>query len=150
MVANKKHFVNDHGFFYTGVKAPSRKYGRGKIGTTEKSRLNDRISGIKNKEKDFELCAFLRIENCTKAQLEYVESYVRMKLETIYQHVQNDHFEFEMTSKAEGYNTFVNTALEYAIEACNLQSFQYAVVHTKIFGKKMGKLERMIAAMLDR
>ena len=102
------------------------------------------------KEKDFVLCSFLRIEDCTKAELEYVEAYVRMKLERIYQHTQNDHFEFEMKGKAEAYNTFINTALNYGIEICNREGFKYTVVHTKVFGKRMGEIEKMIAQLLSK
>ena len=148
MISNKKHFKKDHGFFYVGVNGSPRKYGRGKIGMTEQSNLNSRICVIRNSEHDFTLCAFLRIQDCTKAQLEYVESYTRMKLEMLYQHTQNDHFEFEMNSKKEGYNTYVNNALLYATEACNMNDFQYQVVYTKVFGKKMGIMETIMAEKL--
>lgn len=148
MVSNKKHFKNDHGFFYCGVNDAHRKFGRGKIGTSEQSNLNNRINVIKYKESDFTLCAFIRIEDCTKAELEFVESYTRMMLERQYQHTQNDHFEFEMNGKAEGYNTFIANALQYATAACNMQNFDYQVVYTKVYGKKMGRIEQAMADMM--
>lgn len=148
MVSNKKHFKNDHGFFYCGVNDAHRKFGRGKIGTSEQSNLNNRINVIKFKESDFTLCAFIRIEDCTKAELEFVESYTRMMLERQYQHTQNDHFEFEMNGKAEGYNTFIANALQYATTACNMQNFDYQVVYTKVYGKKMGRIEQAMANMM--
>jgi len=147
MTNNKKHFKNDHGFFYVGVNGTPRKFGRGKIGTSEQPNLNNRINVLRYKESDFTLCAFLRVADCTKAELEFIESYTRMMLERQYQHTQNDHFEFQMNTKAEGYNTFVANALQYATEACNMQSFKYEVVYVKVFGKRMSLMERALADM---
>ncbi len=145
MITNKKHFRKDHGFFYVGVNSSPRKYGRGKIGTSEQENLNNRISVIKNKDKDFTLCAFIRIENCTKAELEYIESYTRMMLEKQYQHTQNDHFEFEMKKKSEGYNSYIANSLQYATDACNMQNFIYKVVYVKIFGKHINDADLFLA-----
>ena len=145
MVVNKQHFTNDHGFFYVGVNSRPYKNGRGKIGTTEQSNLNKRISVIKAKgESDFTLCAFLRIENCTKAQLEFVEAYTRMMLEKDYQHTQNDHFEFKMNNKIREYNNFIHTAINYGVEACNMQGFEYHLVSVKEFGKRQGLMEQLL------
>lgn len=131
MVAHKKHEAVKNGKFYVGGYMKRRKNGRGKIGTTEKS-LGSRISCIRNKEgKDFDVFAYIQLVVATKARLELVESWVREGLENKYSHIGNDHFEFSMMNRAEGYDKFVNDALTLAVEICNMKHWDYTVIHRK-------------------
>lgn len=136
MKKNKAHNTIEAGYFYVGVDDSLRRYGRGKIGTTERS-VKERASVIRSQgEKHFKPCAYLRLPNTTKARIEHIESRVRMKLEDYYQHTRNDHFEFTMRDKATGYNEFVRLALAFACETCIMEGFDYEVVHLHEYRKR--------------
>jgi len=131
MKANKKHNVIENGKFYIGGCMNRRKNGRGKIGTTEKE-LKTRVSVIRSKgEKDFNVMAYITLKVATKARIELVESWVREGLEQKYTHVQNDHFEFSMLTRKEGYETFLQDALALAAEICNMKQWGYTVNYVK-------------------
>ena len=131
MKAHKKHEKIEDGKFYVGGYTKRRKRGRGKIGTTEKA-LKTRISNIRTKYgKDFDVFAYVLLTVATKARLELVESWVREGLESKYSHVENDHFEFPMLNREEGYERFTRDALALAIEICNIKHWDYTVIHTK-------------------
>lgn len=133
MTKNKKHEAVNNGKFYVGGYMKRRKRGRGKIGTNEKN-LKGRIACIRNKEgKDFDVFAYIQLVVATKARLELVESWVREGLEQKYSHIGNDHFEFPMLNRKEGYETFVKDALTLAVEICNMKHWDYIVIHTKNF-----------------
>ena len=129
MKANKKHNINEEGFIYVGIRAKRRVFGRSKVGTTEKP-LKKRISCIRSKgEKDFMVLAYIRLVNCTKSQLELVESAMKVELEKRYQHIQNDHFEYKMANKEEENKLFVDSAIKYGTEACQWKHLNYEVVY---------------------
>ena len=129
MKANKQHKVNNEGFVYVGICAKRRIFGRSKVGTTEKP-LKTRISCIRSKgEKDFTVRAYIRLLNCTKSQLELVESAMKVELEKRYQHIQNDHFEYKMIDKKTEYAEFVDRAIQYGTEACQWKHLNYEVVY---------------------
>ena len=131
MTAHKKHEKVENGKFYIGGYMKRRKRGRGKIGTTEEE-LKKRISNIRCKHgKDFEVWAYIQLTTATKARLELVESWVREGLEEKYVHVENDHFEFHMMNRTEGYERFTKDALTLAVEICNMKHWDYTVIHLK-------------------
>ena len=131
MKAHKKHEQVKDGKFYIGGYMKRRKNGRAKIGTNEKN-LKGRIACIRNKEgKDFDVFAYIQLTIATKARLELVESWVREGLENKYNHIGNDHFEFPMLNRTEGYDRFVQDALALATEICNMKHWDYTVVHSK-------------------
>lgn len=131
MKANKKHNTKDEGFVYVGIRAKRRVFGRSKVGTTENP-LKTRISCIRSKgEKDFTVKAYIRLRNCTKSQLEFIESAMKVELEKCYQHVQNDHFEYKLIDKEEDNKTFVDRAIRFGTEACQWKHLNYEVVYVK-------------------
>lgn len=132
MKANKKHETIENGKFYIGGHMKRRKNGRGKIGTTEEA-LKKRVSNIRCKDgKDFNVFAYIQLVVATKARLELIESWVREGLEQKYAHIGNDHFEFPMLNRQEGYDRFTRDALALAVEICNMKHWDYTVINTKI------------------
>lgn len=131
MKANKKHETIENGKVYVGGHMNRRKNGRGKIGTNEKN-LKQRIANIRSTQgKDFDVWAYIQLTVATKARIELVESWVREGLEQKYTHIGNDHFEFPMMNRTEGYERFTRDALALATEICNIKHWDYTVVHLK-------------------
>ena len=129
MKKNKKHRKIEGGKFYVGGHMNRRKLGRGKIGTNEKD-LSTRISNIRRVDgKDFNVFAYIELAEATKARLELVESWVREGLESKYTHVGNDHFEFPMQNREEGYERFMHDALTLAIEICTMKHWDFSLIY---------------------
>ena len=131
MKAHKKHEEIKDGKVYVGGYMNRRKKARTKIGTTEEE-LKKRVSNIRCKYgKDFDVFAYIKLTTATKARLELIESWVREGLESKYNHVENDHFEFAMLNRTEGYERFTRDAITLAVEICNIKHWDYTVIHTK-------------------
>lgn len=132
MKKNARHGILPFGCFYAGVRKRRRKNGLSKVGKNEKADPKGRAQVIRNKgEKDFEIWAYIRIQDCTKARLEFVESYARMLLEDYYTNIGTDHFEVELTDRVADYQLFVDRAIEFGVKACNMMHFTYEVIYEK-------------------
>ena len=127
------------GYFYTGYNYLQKKDGYFKLGETGKANLNDRLSGIRLKEGNFECLGYIILKHETRTQRLYVESYARMMMEKEPNliHIQNDHFAYDIQKghKKEQAQAIANKALAYATEACEFAQVEYEI-GTQIFPKR--------------
>lgn len=114
------------GCFYVGFDYKNRKNGYMKIGQTSGKTPAARIAVIRQYDC-FQLLGYIVMDNATKPQLLFVESYARMKMAEHYEHTQNDHFLYaiEQGAKYEQAYAMAKQALEYAEEACNMAHIKY-------------------------
>lgn len=119
------------GCFYTGFGYRDRKNGHFKIGETGDKTPAKRLSQIRQVET-FMCLGYLVLKGETKAERLFIESYVRVKMaqEPDLHHIQNDHFTYKIISKDEKYSQaygIANRALNYAMEACQMQGVKYSL-----------------------
>lgn len=117
------------GCFYTGFDYKNRKNGYWKIGESSKSTPAQRLAQIRQSDS-FQCLGYLILINDTKPQRLFVESYVRMKLESIgLEHTQNDHFLYAIRSdgKYEQADEIAKKSIDFAIEACKIAGIQYKI-----------------------
>lgn len=114
------------GCFYTGFDYYNRVNGYFKIGESSYKTPAKRYSQIRQTDH-FQGLGYLTFTDDTKAQRLFVESYVRMKLSTKYEHTQNDHFLYniEKGRKYEQAQEMAEEALNYAEEACKIANISY-------------------------
>lgn len=127
MKRNMKHIVKEYNYFYIGGRMNRRKNGKCKVGTCQQKYLCNRISNIRNKEKDFKVLCYLFIPNINKARLEALEADVKANLADYYQHTGNDHFEFPITNKKNDYFAFSLMALAFAVKYCKQNNMAYEI-----------------------
>lgn len=120
------------GCFYTGFNYKQRVNGYFKIGESGKDTPAQRLSQLRQNES-FECLGYLLLNNDTKADRLFIESYVRMKMEHYYlelTQVRNDYFAYTIKSADTKYTQaqkFANTALNFAIEACKMTNVKYKI-----------------------
>lgn len=120
------------GCFYAGFNYKSTVSGYFKIGESSKKTPSQRLSAIRQKE-NFECLGYLLLENDTKPERLFVESYVRMKLDQTFEeltHIQNDHYIYTIKSekkKCIQAQNFADAAIKFAIEACKIARVKYKV-----------------------
>ena len=120
------------GCFYTGFDYKNRVNGYFKIGESGKKTPAQRLFTIRQTDS-FECLGYLLLENDTKPERLFVESYVRMKLDQTFAeltHVQNDHFTYAIESKERKYiqaQKFADAAINFAIEACEIANVKYKI-----------------------
>ena len=123
--------VRTMGCIYTGFDYKNRVNGYFKIGESGKNTPAQRLQQIRRTDC-FECLAYLLLENDTKAERLFIESYVRMKLEQNFEeltHVQNDHFIYEIKNKQkyEQARQFADMAIKFAQEACIMAGVTYKI-----------------------
>ena len=120
------------GCFYVGFDYKNRTNGYLKIGESGKKTPAQRLFTIRQTDS-FECLGYLLLENDTKPERLFVESYVRMKLDQTFielTHVQNDHFTYTIESKERKYiqaQKFAEAAINFAIEACEIANVKYKI-----------------------
>ena len=120
------------GCFYTGFDYKNRVNGYFKIGESGKKTPSQRLSQIRRTDS-FECLGYLLFENDSKPERLFIESYVRMKMDQVFDeltHTQNDHYLYTIESKEEKYNQaqkFADAALDFAKEACEIAKVKYKV-----------------------
>ena len=114
------------GCFYVGFDYKNRKNGYLKIGETSGKTPAARVAVIRHYD-NFQLLAYIVMENDTKPQRLFVESYARMKMAEHYEHTQNDHFLYSITpgAKYEQADDLAFEAISYAEEACKMAGVAY-------------------------
>lgn len=120
------------GCFYTGYAYKQRKYGYFKIGETSHQTPAKRLSQIRQEWGGFECLGYLILTEETHAERLFVESYVRMKMSQMqnFQHKGNDYFLYSMQSgkaKSPQAHSIADLALNFAIEACQMQGIIYTI-----------------------
>ena len=117
-------------FFYVGKNGVEEEYLTPKIGETKQT-PNKRESHIRShcpEDKHFQMLGVLVMVNATKAERQFVESYVRMKMEKYGKNIKNDHFLVRARAKKyreSQYIAFAILALCYAVECCEKEHFPY-------------------------
>ena len=125
------------GCFYVGFDYKNRVNGYLKIGETGKKTPASRLAQIRQKDS-FQCLGYIELQNDSKVERLFVESYVRMKLSQSdigLTHTQNDHFTYHIESKDNKYSQaqeFANLAIQLAIEACHIANISY-VIGTKTY-----------------
>jgi hypothetical protein len=120
------------GCFYAGFDYKNRVNGYFKIGESGKKTPAQRLAQIRQTDS-FECLAYLMLENDTKAERLFVESYVRMKMEKTFKELtltQNDHYLYTIESKDRKYSQaqeFANAAITFAMEACEMAQVTYKI-----------------------
>jgi hypothetical protein len=127
MKRNMKHYIEENNYFYIGGRMNRRKNGKGKVGTCQQRYLSSRLGNIRHTEKDFKVLCYLYLPNINKSRLEALESEVKANLAMIYQHVGNDHFEFQMNDAKQDYFIFSLIALGFAVKYCQDHNMAYEV-----------------------
>lgn len=121
------------GCFYVGFGYKRRKNGLLKIGETNAPTPSSRFANLRSTEGSFQGLGYIILKNETKPQRLFIESYVRMKLESEFQflhHIKNDHYEYDIISKDTKYSQaemIGNKALELAKEGCEIAKVEYEV-----------------------
>lgn len=125
-----------YGYIYNGSYVNQKKYGITKIGMTQNSPSTRRSAIEHQSGHKFRMRKYIRIENITKEDLLFVESWVRRSMSKVkelsYNAESNDHFMFEII-KDEKYNQFdkfADLTMQFAIEA--LVFMGYDLSKTKI------------------
>jgi hypothetical protein len=120
------------GCFYTGFDNKNSVNGYFKIGESSKKTPSQRLITIRQKE-NFECLGYLLLEDDTKPERLFIESYVRMKLDQTFAeltHIQNDHYTYAVKNKKKKYiqaQNFADAAIKFAIDACEIASVKYKV-----------------------
>ena len=128
--------MNKYGYIYSGNYTNQVKYGITKIGMTQIA-PSARRSNIESKSgHKFRMRRYIRIENITKEDLLFVESWVRREMARIdgltYEENSNDHFTFmiEKGNKFNQFDNFADLAMKFAMDA--LVFMGYDLAKTKI------------------
>ena len=125
------------GCFYTGFDYKNRVNGYFKIGESGKKTPAARLAQIRQTDC-FQCLGYILLENDTKPQRLFVESYARMMVEKEIPeltHTQNDHYTYHIESKERKYEQaqeFADLALKFAIQACEIAGISYKV-GTKVY-----------------
>ena len=125
------------GSFYTGFDYKNRVNGYFKIGETGGKTPAKRLASIRQTDC-FECLGYLLLEDDTKAERLFIESYARMMLEKhcpMLIHTQNDHYLYKIEGKGRKYaqaQEFADLALHFAKEACKIAGVKYTV-GTKVY-----------------
>lgn len=120
------------GCFYAGFDYKNRVNGYFKIGETGYKTPAKRLSQIRQNDS-FQCLGYLVLEDDSKSERLFIESYVRMKLDKTcaeLTHTQNDHYTYTIESKDRKYaqaQEFADLALQLAIEACEIIGMKYKV-----------------------
>lgn len=119
----------NYGYIYNGNYVNQRKYGVTKIGMTMNSPASRRASIEASSGHKFRMAKYIRIENITKEDLLFVESWVRRSMAQVdgltYDAQSNDHFTFTIIN-GEKYDQFANFAdltMQFAIEALHFMGY---------------------------
>lgn len=116
------------GCFYVGFNYFRRKNGIFKLGETGKDTPAERLAGIRRNEH-FQCLGWIKMPKATKAERLAVESYARLKVSYLFEHVQNDHFLYNIAPnrKYEQAQEIAKLTIGYAVEACNLYNIPYSL-----------------------
>lgn len=126
-----------YGYIYNGNYVNQRKYGVTKIGMTQNSPAARRSSIEHQSGHKFRMTQYIRIENITKEDLLFVESWVRRSMAQVsgltYNADSNDHFEFEIIQgqKEQQFAEFANLTMQFAIEALTFMGYDLAKTKIK-------------------
>lgn len=115
------------GCFYTGFDWRNRKNGLFKIGETCQKTPAQRLASLRQKDA-FQCLGYLVLEGETHAQRLFIESYVRMHLtkEEELTPTKTDYFTYAIKGdKYRQAQSFADTALYYAKEACQMENITY-------------------------
>lgn len=125
-----------YGYIYNGNYVNQRKYGITKIGMTQCSPASRRSCIEHQSGHKFRMRKYIRIENISKEDLLFVESWVRRSMSKVenlhYEADSNDHFTFEIiqNKKLDQFEQFADLTIKFAIEA--LEFMGYDLARTKI------------------
>lgn len=128
--------MNKYGYIYNGNYTNQRKYGITKIGMTQNSPAARRSCIEHQAGHKFRMRKYIRIENITKEDLLFVESWVRRSMARVeglhYEADSNDHFTFTIESgkKFDQFDEFADLTMKFAVEA--LIFMGYDIAKTKI------------------
>jgi hypothetical protein len=128
----KRQKEKEMGCFYTGFYYENKINGCLKIGESSKDTPSQRLAQIRRTES-FECLGYLLLQDDTKSERLFIESYVRMKLDQTsaeLTHIQNDHFTYTIKSKARKNaqaQAFADAAIKFAIDACNIANVNYKI-----------------------
>ncbi len=131
-----------YGYIYNGNYTNQRKNGITKIGMTQCTPSARRGSIERQSGHKFRMRKYIRIENITKEDLLFVESWVRRSMAQVegltYEKESNDHFTFviEQNKKYNQFDEFADLTIKFAIEA--LVFMGYDLAKTKIKNCKQG------------
>lgn len=122
---------------YFGWYSTQLKYGRCKIGETQQKYPTNRFSMIRNQnKKSFRELVSITVKGMTKAEIYYIESYVRMYMSRVngleYDEDSNDHFDY-LIEKGNRKNQIINFADEFEkIAIKGLKEIGYTTDEMKI------------------
>ena len=122
---------------YFGWYSTQLKYGRCKIGETQQKYPSQRFSAIRNKNKrSFRELVTVTTKEMTKAEIYYLESYVRLHMSRIkgleYDEDSNDHFDY-LIEKGNRKNQIIDFAIEFEhIAIQGLKEIGYTTKEMKI------------------
>lgn len=127
------------GFVYVGGKTNQKTNGYLKIGETNTKYLSTRVAQIRQAEGNFVVFKYLVIPDSTLSITRAIEGHARMMLEREgWEQVQNDHFVTDMTpaTKMEIYQKFVDNAIKFMCEYCDMVGISYEVKEGKTTARK--------------
>ena len=125
-----------YGYIYNGNYTNQRKIGITKIGMTQCAPAARRGSIERQTGHKFRMRKYIRIENITKEDLLFVESWVRRSMAQVegltYDRESNDHFTFaiEQSRKYHQFEELADLTMKFAMEA--LEFMGYDLAKTKI------------------
>ena len=120
------------GCFYVGFDYKNRVNGYFKIGESGGKTPAQRLAQIRQTDS-FECLGYILLENDTKPERLFIESYVRMKIDKTFPeltHTQTDHYTYRIESKERKYQQaqeFADAAIALAIEACKIADIHHEV-----------------------
>lgn len=119
----------NYGYIYNGNYTNQRKYGITKIGMTQVAPSARRGCIEKQSGHKFRMRKYIRIENISKQDLLFVESWVRRSMSMVegltYDAQSNDHFTFdiEQGKKFDQFDHFADLTMKFAIEALHFMGY---------------------------
>ena len=128
----------NYGYIYNGNYVNQRKYGVTKIGMTMNSPASRRASIEASSGHKFRMAKYIRIENITKEDLLFVESWVRRSMAQVdgltYDAQSNDHFTFsiEKGQKYDQFDALADFAMSYAVDALRFMGYAENTYRIKI------------------
>ena len=106
------------GFVYVGKSSTGWK-----IGESNQRYLSQRVASIRKTEPDFEVTAYVKIPNSSKAMTKAVEAHARLMLERQgYKNLGLDHF-----VPYRAYKSFSKRAVQAMQDYCNMADIEYII-----------------------